>query len=68
MPEVAPADSALVIWLLVDHQHPGAFSARLTTSRGLDPAPYERFRATDVESVCRFVRSWLEGEVRPPAD
>ncbi|HKB32393.1 MAG TPA: hypothetical protein VKF16_00865 [Candidatus Dormibacteraeota bacterium] len=69
MPHAADeADAALLIWLFIETEGEHRFRARLTATRGLDPAPYARSEAGDVNQVCEIVRNWLQDELAPHRD
>lgn len=57
------ADAALLIWLFVESDGGQGFRVRLTATRGLDPEPYARYEAREVDQVCAIVRNWLQAEL-----
>ena len=55
--------AALLIWLFIEDDGSERFRARITATRGLDPAPYRQQHARDADRVCAIVRSWLDEEL-----
>src|SRR5260370_534461 len=56
------------IWLVMEAEGEHRFRGGLSATRGLDPAPYARSEAGDVNQVCEIVRNWLQDELAPHRD